>query len=321
MSDPRAPHRVIAFLLEDEAVHGEVNAESAFHKQQHRGATLVALPVGSFFPTGVNAPLDLDTFRLANVGVHEVADNPTAVIFTVADGVTRVPSACAHEILPIAGTLTWEGPGHYSDRLEKFRRLLKERRPCALSHLIGRVQHVNASDTATQLLSGVGMRVAHSRAVAGQAIIVATLLDTPWTSALIDAAWLHDVGYAPAVVDTGFHPLDGARYLRDRGWPSEVCRLVAWHTGASVEAEMRGLHGVLADDFASPPSEPAAALAWADLTSSPAGERCSAEERLAEILGRYPPDSIVHRTVAASREALLSTAAWIDARVGCVQPI
>jgi len=180
---------------------------------------------------------------------------------------------------------------------------------------------VNASDTATQLLSGVGMRVAHSRAVAGQAIIVATLLDTPWTSALIDAAWLHDVGYAPPVVDTGFHPLDGARYLRDRGWPSEVCRLVAWHTGAGVEAEMRGLHAVLAGEFASPPSEPAAALAWADLTSSPTGERCSAEERLAEILCRYPPYSIVHRTVAASRESLLSTAAWIDARMGCTQPI
>ncbi len=180
---------------------------------------------------------------------------------------------------------------------------------------------MNASDTATQLLSGVGTRVAHSRAVADQAIIVATLLDTPWTSALIDAAWLHDVGYAPALVDTGFHPLDGARYLRDRGWPSEVCRLVAWHTGAGVEAEMRGLHAVLADDFASPPSEPAAALAWADLTSSPVGERCSAEERLAEILGRYPPDSIVHCTVVASREFLLSTAARIDARVGCAQPM
>ena len=84
---------------------------------------------------------------------------------------------------------------------------------------------------------------------------------------------------------------------------------------------MRGLHAVLADDFASPPSEPAAALAWADLTSSPVGERCSAEERLAEILGRYPPDSIVHRTVAGSREFLLSTAARIDARVGCAQPM
>lgn len=309
-------------MFEDEAVNGEVEAESPFHEQQHRRAGPVSLPVGSFFPTGVNAPLDLDFSRLADVAdIHEVADDPTAVIFAVADGVTRVPTPCAHEILSMTGTLTWEGPSRYSDRVEKSRRLLKEHRQCVLSHVIDRVQHMNASDTATQLLIGVGTRVAHSRAVAGQAIIVAPLLDTPWTSALIDAAWLHDVGYAPAVVDTGFHPLDGARYLRDRGWPSEVCRLVAWHTGAVVEAEMRGLHAVLADEFASPPSEPAAALVWADLTSSPAGEKCSAEERLAEILDRYPPDSVVHQTVAASRESLLSTAAWIDARVGCAQPI
>ena len=32
VSDPRAPHRVVAFLLEDEAVHGEVDAESAFYE-------------------------------------------------------------------------------------------------------------------------------------------------------------------------------------------------------------------------------------------------------------------------------------------------
>src|SRR5688500_6357616 len=26
---------------------------------------------------------------------------------------------------------------------------------------------------------------------------------------LVMAAWLHDIGYAPGLVDTGFHPLDG----------------------------------------------------------------------------------------------------------------
>ena len=30
------------------------------------------------------------------------------------------------------------------------------------------------------------------------------------------AAWLHDVGYAPSLVETGLHALDGARFLRDR---------------------------------------------------------------------------------------------------------
>lgn len=182
---------------------------------------------------------------------------------------------------------------------------------------------MKASDTATQLLGGVGTRVAHSRAVAGQALVAESLLDAPWNAALVDAAWLHDVGYASEVVNTGFHPLDGARYLRGRGWSLEVCRLVAWHTCASLEAKLRGLYGALVDEFASPPSEPAAVLAWADLTSSPTGERCSAEERLAEILARYPPESTVHRTVAGSRETLLSTAAWIEALVlvTCPQPI
>jgi len=180
---------------------------------------------------------------------------------------------------------------------------------------------VKASDTATQLLGGVGTRVAHSRAAASQALAAEPLVDAPWNAALVEAAWLHDIGYAPDVVATGFHPLDGARYLRHRGWSLEVCRLVAWHTCASLEAEIRGLYGALIDEFAPPPLEPAAVLAWADLTSSPTGERCSAEERLAEILARYPPGLIVHRTVAGSRETLLSTPAWIEALVTCSQPI
>jgi DNA-binding Xre family transcriptional regulator len=29
------------------------------------------------------------------------------------------------------------------------------------------------------------------------------------------AAWLHDIGYAPDLIVTGLHALDGARYLRD----------------------------------------------------------------------------------------------------------
>jgi hypothetical protein len=29
------------------------------------------------------------------------------------------------------------------------------------------------------------------------------------------AAWLHDIGYAPGLVTSGLHRLDGARYLRD----------------------------------------------------------------------------------------------------------
>jgi HD superfamily phosphodiesterase len=30
---------------------------------------------------------------------------------------------------------------------------------------------------------------------------------------VVTAAWLHDIGLAPDLRDTGFHPLDGARFL------------------------------------------------------------------------------------------------------------
>jgi len=54
------------------------------------------------------------------------------------------------------------------------------------------------------------------------------------------AAWLHDLGYAPDIRDTGFHPLDGPVWLREAGFGDRVCGLVAYHTCADIEAEERG---------------------------------------------------------------------------------
>ena len=58
---------------------------------------------------------------------------------------------------------------------------------------------------------------------------------------LIAAAWLHDIGYSPLVVDTGLHSLDGARYLQRLGYPARLCGLIAHHSGARFEATQRGL--------------------------------------------------------------------------------
>lgn len=179
----------------------------------------------------------------------------------------------------------------------------------------GRVLKVEASAVAVEVLSGVGTRLEHSRGVARQAVLVASALDSPWRAALVDAAWLHDVGYCPSVATTGFHPLDGARWLRSRGWPPEVCRLVAWHTRAGTEAELRHLAVELAGEFPPPPDDAQAALTWADLTSSPQGHACTAADRLAEILGRYPPESVVHRATSANLDDLLLDALLIETKL------
>jgi len=47
---------------------------------------------------------------------------------------------------------------------------------------------------------------------------------------LIAAAYLHDIGYAPALMRTGCHPVDAAIYLRELG-EERLAGLVAYHSG------------------------------------------------------------------------------------------
>lgn len=119
---------------------------------------------------------------------------------------------------------------------------------------------------------------------------------------VVSAAWLHDIGYASEVAVAGFHPLDGARYLRFQGWDDRVCRLVAHHTDAATHAgdltetliaEFETTHGLSSD------------ILWAaDATTGPSGERFTLDERLAEIAQRYGSTHQVTQHMLKSRRAL-----------------
>ena len=72
-----------------------------------------------------------------------------------------------------------------------------------------------AEDTARTILqTPLPRRWAHTLGVAAQARSLAPILGRD-ADLLTAAALLHDIGYAPDLIDTGFHPLDGARYLSD----------------------------------------------------------------------------------------------------------
>jgi hypothetical protein len=156
---------------------------------------------------------------------------------------------------------------------------------------------------------GVGLRAGELRAVAG-----------PHAEVLQAAAFLHDIGYAPEVAATGFHPLDGARYLRDRTDATPLlCTLVANHTCAIIEAGERGLAEELAAEFPiGPEPEPTlvAAITHCDLSVGPTGVATTAEARLAEILNRYPPGDLVHRSIDRARSELLAQDRLITQRLG-----
>ncbi|MCP2338592.1 HD domain-containing protein [Actinomadura rupiterrae] len=148
-------------------------------------------------------------------------------------------------------------------------------------------------------------RWAHTQGVAQQARSLAPILGES-ADLLEAAAWLHDIGYAPDLVVTGFHPLDGARYLRDAHHADDhLCRLVAHHSCAMIEARERGLADELAEEFGATPPDLTKALIYCDMTTSPDGEHLPVEERLAEILSRYGDGHLVSRWIAQSSPSLI----------------
>src|SRR4051794_35511552 len=126
----------------------------------------------------------------------------------------------------------------------------------------------------------------HVQGVAARAVALAGANEAE--DPVVQAAWLHDVGYAPAAQNSGLHALDGARYLMRVGASPLVISLVAFHTGAEYEAEERGLEGDLAT-VRRPDQSLLDALILCDLTVSPAGDPMDVVSRLDEIVSRYPP--------------------------------
>jgi hypothetical protein len=169
-----------------------------------------------------------------------------------------------------------------------------------------------AAELAESMLSGLDRRWRHVQGVARCALQLARLTPPENASHLIAAAWLHDLGYASAIAVTGLHSVDGARFLEDHGWPSRVVSLVAYHTGAEVEAEERGLLDEL-HAFDPPPPDLLDLLTAADVTTSPDGNPIEPELRVAEILLRYEPEDEVHRAVSTSAPALVAAVARVRA--------
>jgi hypothetical protein len=174
---------------------------------------------------------------------------------------------------------------------------------------------------ARNLLAGsLPRRWAHSQGVATTARTLAPLLRGA-EDVVTAAAWLHDVGYAPGLHMTGFHPLDGARYLRDIHQADPMlCRLVAHHSCAINEAAERGLAADLVGEFQPAPHSLTDALIYCDMVTSPDGHRVTVERRLDEIRVRYGPGSVVSRALARSAPELTSAVSRVTCKLARAVP-
>lgn len=170
-----------------------------------------------------------------------------------------------------------------------------------------------ARTEAAWVLDPASRRWSHVVGVAARAEQVAVAVPPEDRDLLVAAAWLHDIGYG--LVDTGLHALDGARHLRTLGAHPRLCRLVAHHTAAIVEARTRGLDTQLLAEFPLEQSAAADALTYADLTTGPDGQPMTVPQRLEEILQRYPAGHVVHQSVLRAGPALTVVADRVHRRL------
>ncbi|MFD9734205.1 HD domain-containing protein [Umezawaea sp. NPDC059074] len=169
--------------------------------------------------------------------------------------------------------------------------------------------------TARDLLaSSLPQRWAHVQGVAKRASLAALSFDEEDADILEASAVLHDIGYAPSLIVTGFHALDGASYLQNRGVSKRLCGLVAHHSCAYREAGLRGQSSALAEweDEGTPLRD---ALWWADMTTTPDGRQTNVHKRIEEIRERYGPDDLVTLFIGQAKADLVAAVERTEQRL------
>jgi hypothetical protein len=170
-----------------------------------------------------------------------------------------------------------------------------------------------ASKRAEELLLPMESRWLHVQGVVKRAYWVGQTFEEEDRILLLTSAYLHDIGYAPSLRVTGFHPLDGALYVRSCGY-ERLAALIAHHFEARFEAHLRGCDRLL-EEFPRERSAVADALTYCDATTSPTGEQISLKERTAEIRARFGEHDLVVQALCLAMPSLALTVGRIQKRL------
>lgn len=142
-------------------------------------------------------------------------------------------------------------------------------------------------------LASVPRRWAHAQGALRRAEEVAPHVG-PDGDLLRAAAVVHDIGFAPEAVSTGFSALDGARYLEKQGAPIRLVNLIAHSAYSGLEGTLRGFEAEY-EEFEDERTPLRDALWYCCLTTGPDGQPVSLAERISEWRVRYADDSVIGR--------------------------
>lgn len=127
------------------------------------------------------------------------------------------------------------------------------------------------------------------------------------------AALLHDIGYWKPIAITGFHPIDGARFLEQQG-EHNLASLIVGHSCSVEEGELLGFTEIkFSSDII------AKLITYWDVQVKQGGEVVSYKERFTDIISRYGADSIVGKANIKAKPRIEKIIKEIDEMLKAVE--
>ena len=147
------------------------------------------------------------------------------------------------------------------------------------------------------LAESIPRRWAHAQQAAGRAGELEGVLDRAELELLVASAWVHDIGYAPDAVRTGFGPLDSALHLQSLRAPDRLVALTAHIAAIVLEADQRDLSEAYApfvDEGGTPVRD---GFWWCCTTSGTDGSPVTLQQRIEGWRRDHGHDTIILRWI------------------------
>ncbi|QCV56729.1 HD domain-containing protein [Thermoactinomyces vulgaris] len=128
-----------------------------------------------------------------------------------------------------------------------------------------------------------------------QEILPRLELEQETKAQLIQAAYLHDVGYSKQLNQYNFHPLDGAVFAQQSGFSKPVIAAILFHSEAyeTVKKARTDLLNIYETNKQLLDEQDRLfidLITYCDVQTSPQGEKISLDKRVQDVVNRYGED-------------------------------
>ncbi|WP_028776412.1 HD domain-containing protein [Shimazuella kribbensis] len=130
-------------------------------------------------------------------------------------------------------------------------------------------------------------------------------LPSGWSALLIQASYLHDIGYSPKLNQYNYHQLDGAVYAADQGFPKPIIATLLFHSCAyeGVLYSRPDLKEIYETHLRKLDTEDQMFIdlvSYCDLHTSANGEKTTLRARVDDVAVRYGKEHEVSKIMSAN---------------------